>query len=174
MRLVITGTPGTGKTMLAQALAKHLNLAYYSLNALAKRQGKEGRKREKELEVDVAKLGRWVRRWFKEKRAFIVEGHLACEMHIPCDEVLVLRCHPQELERRLKRRGYSEQKRQENGLAEALDYCLVQAEAHYPRQTIVQLDFTKPLPARTVLKRLKRKKQDRVRWLPHMKKQLTE
>jgi len=54
----------------------------------------------------------------------VIEGHLA---HHISDIAIVLRLSPDELELRLRERGYTEAKVQENVLAETIDVILVEA-----------------------------------------------
>jgi adenylate kinase len=69
-----------------------------------------------------------------------VEGHLA---HLlPCDLVIILRCRPDILKSRLVKRGYHEEKIQENVEAEALDVILVEALEIHPPGHIIEIDTT--------------------------------
>lgn len=54
--------------------------------------------------------------------------------------VLVLRCHPRTLKRRLIARGWKASKVRENVLAELLDVCLIRSVEHYGKRRVVQLD----------------------------------
>ncbi len=122
MRIVITGVPGTGKTTIAKKLAQLLNLPYISLT-------EEARKLGATFECDVEEL----KKALSLPSSFVLEGHLACEFAIPSDLCIVLRCAPPLLKERLKERGYSEEKIEENVMAEALDYCTQRARLFYKR-----------------------------------------
>ncbi|MFC4552512.1 adenylate kinase family protein, partial [Halorussus sp. GCM10023401] len=64
-----------------------------------------------------------------DRDGVLVESHLA--HHLDADKVVVLRCRPDELERRLTDRGESEAKARENAESEALDVILSEAvDAH--------------------------------------------
>ena len=54
----------------------------------------------------------------------IIESHLA---HYITDIVIVLRAYPPELKKRLEKRGYSEEKINENAEAESIDLILAEA-----------------------------------------------
>ncbi len=165
MKLVITGTPGTGKTTLGKKLAAALHVPFFELNAFAKNTEvavKEG----PEWTVDLAKLQRVMNAQLRRIPAYVVEGHLACDMKLPADAVLVLRCNPLVLEKRLQRRKYSKAKVWENVLSEALDYSLVQSEGNYGAKKVAQLDCTRPVPVSTALRQLRMRKPLVFRWLP--------
>jgi len=67
------------------------------------------------------------------KHNLILEGHLLCEFPLKCDFVIITRAHPGILEKRLKARGYPEEKINENVLAEALDYATQLALRNYKK-----------------------------------------
>ncbi|PIO01995.1 hypothetical protein COX86_04190 [Candidatus Micrarchaeota archaeon CG_4_10_14_0_2_um_filter_60_11] len=158
MKLVLTGTPGTGKTTLAKKLARKLGCKLLDANAIAK----QNKLVKKDGTTNIKKLGAILKKQTKKLDSFIAEGHLLCEFNLPCDCCAVLRCNPKTLARRLAKRGYAKQKLSDNVLCEALDYCLVNAEQNGYRK-VIQIDFTRPLSADTFLSRLK-KGGDCVRW----------
>lgn len=57
-------------------------------------------------------------------KVVILESHLA---HYITDIVIVLRAYPPELKKRLEKRGYSEEKVNENAEAESIDLILAEA-----------------------------------------------
>ncbi|MDD4567773.1 MAG: AAA family ATPase, partial [Methanoculleus chikugoensis] len=70
----------------------------------------------------------------------IVEGHLA---HLlPCDRVVVLRCRPDVLRRRLAPRNYPAEKVAENVEAEALDVILIETLEEHPGEHVLEVDST--------------------------------
>jgi adenylate kinase len=74
----------------------------------------------------------------------LVVGHLS---HLlPVQRVILLRCHPNELRRRLRRRrGLSSRQREENVISEAID--LIRWEIEERRLPVVELDTSGRSPA---------------------------
>ena len=69
----------------------------------------------------------------------IIEGHLSHLLSV--DGVIILRCHPEELKKRLMKKNWDENKIKENLEAEALDIILDRAlEKH---KKIWEIDTTK-------------------------------
>ncbi|MFC6904488.1 adenylate kinase family protein [Halalkalicoccus tibetensis] len=155
MRVVVTGTPGTGKTSATEPLTDHDVL---HLNEVVEREGLYTERDEERdsLVVDMDALGEYV-----DDREGIVESHLA--HHLPADRVVVLRCAPDELERRLRERGESEPKAsenngstkspqalaryaRENAESEALDLILSEAVAEHGLESVYEIDTTDRSP----------------------------
>ncbi|MBI1974020.1 AAA family ATPase [Candidatus Micrarchaeota archaeon] len=133
-RIIVTGTPGTGKTSVGGLVAKELGLPFVEANAIVRKEKLWARKPE----VNLAKLRkRLSREWG------VIEGHLLCEFSIPGAVVLVLRCNPRVLEKRLAKRNYSRRKLKTNLEAEAIDYCMQRAEQEYGPSRIIQVDCTR-------------------------------
>ncbi|MFQ5405541.1 MAG: AAA family ATPase [Candidatus Micrarchaeia archaeon] len=163
MKLVITGSPGSGKTVLAKKISRLLNAELIDLNKVAlKRKFYSKQKGVREKLVNVDKLGKYLKKELLKKNSFVAEGHLACEFFIPSDAVLVLRAEPSVLKRRMNARKYPKKKIKENLLAEALDYCLLKTESNYPKTKIVQINFSKPFSAKIVLQRIQKGESDAV------------
>lgn len=102
--------------------------------------------------VDLVRIGQA----FRGQRAAQVEvvvGHLA---HLlPLRDVIVLRCHPRELARRLARDPTRPRwEREQNLLAEATDLVLIEALAH--RRRVWEIDTT-GLPVAAVVRRVARR-----------------
>lgn len=90
MIVAITGTPGTGKTEVAKALAKLMGWHYVSLNEIAEKDDLyEGYDKERESKiVDIEKLREAVNALAASNKNMIIESHYAHDM--PCDVVIVL------------------------------------------------------------------------------------
>ncbi len=121
--VALTGTPGTGKSTVAQRLSADLHAT--ELQDLALRLGAGRRQNRRSVEVDLSSLRRKFRSYARTVPTGVVVGHLAGLL--PVRYIIVLRCHPRELGRRLRRVGRSAPDRAANVLAEALDIVLVEA-----------------------------------------------
>jgi adenylate kinase len=175
MRIVITGTPGTGKTMIARLLAQRTGWKLVDLKEFVN-ENRLFKKGKGAKEVDVAALGRRLRPRLSRFHDYIVEGHLACEFRIPADFVFVLRTHPKKLMARLSKRRYPKRKLDENLEAEMLDYCVQRAQRVYGKMPL-ELDTTSrtiPKCVTAILKAVKHKKKklDTVDYSDELKRHL--
>ncbi len=142
MLIGLTGTPGTGKTSVSKLLEKRRGWKVVYLNDLIKEEHLYSevdeerdsviadmeliRERlagilggEKGQHAEKAKVN-----GEEKENITIIESHLA---HYITDIVIVLRAYPPELKKRLEKRGYSEEKINENAEAESIDLILAEA-----------------------------------------------
>ncbi|MEK6812504.1 MAG: adenylate kinase family protein [Nanoarchaeota archaeon] len=159
MRVVIlvSGTPGTGKTVVAKFLAKILPATYIDINSLIKKQKiySSYDKKLKTYLVDVEQLIPVLRKVIKKNnRSFVIDGHLS--HYFPktyATFCIVTKCAIPVLQKRLRQRGYSKKKIAENVQAELFDVCLVDAATRGHRIRIV--DTTKGIKHLDVKKLLR-------------------
>ncbi len=136
MRIAVTGTPGTGKTAATAAL--DTDLAVIHLNEIIRKHGlTSGTDAERDTEIADLEA---VRAWLDGRDDIVVESHLAHT--VPADRVVVLRCHPAELARRLSDRGEPDETVDENADSEALDVILAEAVAEHGRDRIYEIETT--------------------------------
>lgn len=141
----LTGTPGTGKTTVAallRSIAPDLEVMEVPdlVEGSARRRSSPGRT----VEVDLAQAAHALRDRGRTRGtgALLVVGHLA---HLlPVQDVLLLRCRPSVLERRLRRKGVAERWVRENVEAERLDVILLEAVGL--DRTLWELDDTDRSP----------------------------
>jgi len=130
--ITVTGTPGTGKTTVSEAL----DLPVIHLTEFVKERGLGEQKDE--FEVDIDSMVQALDEETEEYDGVVIEGHLA--HYYQSDICFVLRCNPEVLDERLEERDYSESKVRENLESEALDIVLAQAVEH--QETVVEIDTT--------------------------------
>lgn len=134
MRVALTGTPGTGKTTVAERVGTDLEVVH--LNRLIEAEGLTTGV-DAERESWIADLGA-VRAWLAGRDDVLIESHLAHRLDV--DRVIVLRCRPEALEQRLLDRGDPAAKADENAEAEALDVALAEAAAEHGEDAVYELD----------------------------------
>ncbi|HEV8593900.1 MAG TPA: adenylate kinase family protein [Thermoplasmata archaeon] len=132
--MAVTGTPGTGKSSVCDVLAAR-GYHIVDLDAAAKELGLTEADEDGTVLVDVDALAQRLR--VPTKIAFL-KGHYA--HRIPTNVIVVLRCHPTELWRRLEARGWALEKVRENVEAEAIDVVLQEAVARGP--PVYEVDTT--------------------------------
>ncbi|MFW5905832.1 MAG: adenylate kinase family protein [archaeon] len=140
MRVAVTGTPGTGKTTASDLLESDLDVIH--LNDVIKGEGlTQGT--DEERDTVIADLDAVVS-WLEDKDDVIVESHLA--HHLPVDRVVVLRCHPETIERRLAEREESAATAKENAESEALDVILTEAVEAHGLEHVYEIETTDRSP----------------------------
>lgn len=142
--IAVSGTPGTGKSVFARALAKKLGASVIELNTLITK------KKIYKLDADGTKIANLPKMREEFARAIkdsggpvVVEGLLAHLLQKKLlTHVVVLRTRPNVLERRLRVRDYSRTKTRENVEAEALDIILWEAVDAHGIDKIYEIDTT--------------------------------
>src|SRR4030067_787849 len=135
MRIAITGTPGVGKTIVAKRLAFRLKYELVRLNDVIKRK-KLYDSYDKKFDtyvVDVKKLES-----IRLPKNAIIDSHLS--HFLKSDVVIVLRCEPKELEKRLKKKNWKREKVTENVEAELIG--VISYEARKMHKNVFEIDTT--------------------------------
>ena len=134
MLIGITGTPGTGKTSVAEELRSRgipvLDLKTTVKDFILDHDDEAG---ADDIDIDA---------WAEANTDLdgFVEGAIA--HFLPCDKIIVLRCRPDVLMERLAPRGYPEKKVKENAEAEALDVILIETADAFATEQIYEIDTT--------------------------------
>ena len=160
MRIIITGSPGVGKTSVAKTLGKKLGCTVLNEKqfALEEKIGKWNPE-EDELVIPMEPFAKALNKLFTEKKKVIIEGHLLCELKTKADFVVLIRVHPEVLEGRLHLRNYSEEKVQDNVFCEGIDYCKKKVLRNYPEKKIIEVESGKSIKETLdrIIKELKEK-----------------
>lgn len=137
MIIAVTGTPGTGKDTISKLLAKSLNFGLVDLNKLAREKNLlKGYDEKRKCDVvDIQGLAKEAK---KLKGNQIIQSHYS---HLlPSDLIIVLRTGPAELRKRLEKRGWPNEKIQENMDAEIMEIC--KSEAMEKPTPVLEVDNT--------------------------------
>ena len=146
--IIVTGTPGTGKTALSKKLAKKLAFRYLDVGSIIKKYNfSEGydEKRKTHI-VDTKKLNRELVKEImnckKTEKGVIIDSHLShylLKKYV--DLCIVTKCNLRVLEKRLRKKKYFKAKIRENMDVEIFDICLNEAKEN--KHKIFIVDTTK-------------------------------
>ena len=140
--IFISGTPCTGKTTISEELSQKLGWKLVKVNDLAISNGLvlgiDDDKGYKIIDIDA--LNETLSDIILESDNLIVEGHLS-HLCSGADKLIILRCRPEILEKRLALRDYSEAKIHENLEAEALGVCSAESLDIY-ENNVYELDVS--------------------------------
>ena len=139
MIIIVTGTPGVGKSVIAKNLAKKLKFDYIDINKFVKDnkvyEGYDNKKRC--YVVDVKKLNEALVKEISDK-GVVIDGHLSHYLDKKyVDWCVVVKCDLKLLKKRLKKRRYGKEKIRENLDSEIFDVCLSEARELQDRILVV-------------------------------------
>ena len=143
--IIVSGTPGTGKTKIAKLISKEIKYKYIDLNLLIKsrRLFDYFDKKRKSNVVDIKKLNRFIIKFIKKwKTNLVFDSHLS--HFIPKKYVnlcIIAKCDIKKLKSRLIKRKYNKLKIKENIESEIFNVCL--NEAKEIGHNIIVIDTTK-------------------------------
>ena len=129
-KYALTGTPGTGKTSVSKLLNEKVTALsdYYE-------EASEGKTNSGEWVVDIEKLNTIL----KTSDTKIYEGNFAHKLK-NVNKIIVLRCDPNILKKRLEKRGYKKEKIMENIEAEAIGLIFSESIECVGENNVIQLD----------------------------------
>jgi len=151
--IVISGTPGTGKTTLALWLSKKLKIPRLDLHDYYKEISTGYDRSGKCYDIDINKFEKLVMKKLKSS-SLIVDSHIS---HLlpkkMVDFCIVTICSDlKKLEKRLVERKYSKKKVRENLDSEIFQICL--NEAKEKKHKIIEVDTSKRFSKIELLKKL--------------------
>jgi len=130
--IIVTGSVGTGKTTFAKGFAKKHKAKYVDVNKIIEEYNlSEGYDKKRKCKIiDTDKLSEVLIKMIKSsKEDLVIDSHLS--HYLPPEYVdlcIVTKCRVKKLIGRLKKRGYSKFKIDENVDAELFDVCLNEAK----------------------------------------------
>ena len=145
--ILVTGTPGVGKTSISRLLASKLDAVYINLGELVEQESLISGvdKARGTLIADTDRVSKRVQEIIKSsKHDIIVDGHYAVDV-VPTKNVhmvFVLRRDPSELKGFMENRGFKERKLWENLAAEILDVCLWDAVSACGSDKVCEIDVS--------------------------------
>lgn len=150
--IALTGTPGTGKSSAAKILKKK-GFAVVDLNSEIRRRKlySEYDRKRKTYVADFEKIEKFLKAELKKEKyqnkITLIDSHLSHLLpSILINAVIVLRCSPEVLEKRLKKRGWGKEKIRENAEAEIIG--LIEYEARKKHRKVFVFDTTRLNPER--------------------------
>ena len=173
--ILITGTPGVGKSVLAKNLSRKLGFKLVEMGQLVRKEGLYTRfdRARKTYVVDEGQLRKRLVALSRSPERIILSTHLIGRF-LPKASVkmaLVLRLDPVVLYKRLRARGWTKRKAWENTEAEILDVCLHESHLLFGPRKVYEIDTTRKSAAsvhKEALRALSRGKTGRsgvVDWL---------
>ena len=142
MIIALTGTPGTGKSSVSKILQKNgvetvdLNKVVVDKDFLIA----YDEIRDSKI-ADVDKLNDYIKKSYGDKNLVFVQGHLS-HLLKNVDKVVILRCHPNKLQKRLFNKGWEKKKIEENVEAEILDVILCETMYVHLEKNVFEIDTT--------------------------------
>lgn len=140
MKILVTGTPGTGKTLISKELGKLFKSKVINEKDFALSNKIGCFNDENELEIPIDLIQKKANTFLLKNKNIIFEGHVLCEAKLNVDLVVVLKVNPEELEVRLEGRRYSPDKIMDNVFCEGIDYCLKHVKKNYSKNKIIVIN----------------------------------
>lgn len=156
--IIVSGTPGTGKTTISKKVSKLLNFEYVDVNKIIKKENlcESYDKKRDCMIVDENKLQKNLSEYIKKsRRNLIIDSHMS--YFIPSKLVnlcIITSCTIEKLRPRLEKRKYSKSKIKENLESEIFNVCL--EEAKQAKHTILEISTSEKLDYSELIKSIKK------------------
>ena len=148
--ILIGGTPGTGKTKVAQVLGSRLSVDIISVGNLAEKSGcisAQDKARDTGIINEDCLVEAIIDLVDDKSKRFIIEGHYIDLVPSSAVQwVFILRTHPETLVGRLTSRGYNDEKVNENVEAEVLGVCQLDAIDSFGEERVLEIDTSEMTP----------------------------
>ncbi|MFQ6010545.1 MAG: adenylate kinase family protein [Candidatus Aenigmatarchaeota archaeon] len=140
MIIAVSGTPGTGKSKASKLLAKKIKYKRLDLNRVIKKHKLYSfyDRSRKTYVADLRKVREFVSNLVKEEPNLVIDSHISHELK--ADIVIVLRCKPDVLAKRLKKKRWSRAKIEENKEAEFIG--IISHEARKKHKKVWEINTT--------------------------------
>lgn len=148
--ILIGGTPGTGKTMVAKVLGSKLRVDVVALGDLADKSGcisAQDKARDTGIINEDCLVDALVDLVDDKSKRIVIEGHyIDLVPSSSVQWVFILRTHPQTLRGRLSERDYKDEKVKENVEAEVLGVCQLDAIDAFGEDRVLEIDTSEMKP----------------------------
>ncbi len=151
--IIVTGTPGTGKTSVSRLLAEKLGCIHLDVSRYVIESGmyiSYDEKRQSYV-IDEDKVREAIKKLVETSKCIIIDIHYPELLDfLQPDIVIILRAAPGTLEKRLKPRNWPENKVKENIMAEILGVPTANALSIVGPDKIYEIDTTDKKPEEVV------------------------
>lgn len=143
--IILTGTPGTGKSTISRHIKSYDEIPIMEISTIIQEQELFlGYDHQREtLILDELAVNNYLKMSLEPLEVAWIVGH---SVQFPVLQsaqwVVVLRCEPGVLRKRLEQRGYPPTKINENVDAEIMQICLDEAQAFFTKATLIEVDTT--------------------------------
>lgn len=148
--ILIGGTPGTGKTMVAKILGSRLSVDIVGIGELAEKSGcisAQDKARDTGIIDEDCLVDVLVDLVDDRSKRMVIEGHyIDLVPSSSVQWVFILRTHPETLRVRLTERGYKHEKVGENVEAEVLGVCQLDALDAFGEDRVLEIDTSEMTP----------------------------
>ncbi len=177
--ILVGGTPGTGKTMVAKILGSKLSVDVISISDLAEKSGcisAEDKVRKTGIINEDCLVETLLTLTEDKTRRLVLEGHyIDLVPNSSVQWVFILRTHPEKLRNRLTERAYTNNKVSENVEAEVLGVCQLDALDAFGETKVHEIDTSElsaPQTAALIASLMKESPDpERIDWLALLEKE---